>query len=152
LNVRNLGLLLLVTCLLFSLSCSKRDIAETKLLLTRNEVLEGEFPSNSTPIDAVKRYVIAQFTRDTEQLRAAISKDLADKMGAEFYPPSFGVSSPWVERAEILHQNGASTNKWRYAIKYWMATSQGMAGTKTEYVEVIEINKKYYVDNITTEI
>jgi len=152
LNLRKWGLLLLIICLLFSLSCSKRDIAETKLLLTRNEVLEGEFPSNSTPIDAVKRYVIAQFTRDTEQLRAAISKDLSDKMGVEFYPPSFGISSPWVERAEILQQNGVSTNKWRYAIKYWMATYQGIIGTKTEYVEVIEINKKYYVDNITTKI
>ena len=73
-------------------------------------------------------------------------------MGVEFYPPSFGISSPWVERAEILQQNGVSTNKWRYAIKYWMATSQGIIGTKTEYVEVIEINKKYYVDNITTKI
>ena len=152
LNVRNLGLLLLVTCLFFSLSCSNKDINETKLLLTRDEVLEGEFPSNLTPIDAVKRYVRAQFTRNTEELRAAISKDLSDKMGAEFYPPSFGISSPWVERAEIVQQNGASTNRWRYAIKYWMANSQGIAGTKTEYVEVIEINKKYYVHNITTKI
>ena len=138
--------------LVFSLSCSNKDINETKLLLTRDEVLESEFPSNVTPIDAVKRYVRAQFTRNTEELREAISKDLSDKMGAEFYPPSFGVSSPWVERAEILQRSGASTNKWRYSIKYWMANSQGIAGTKTEYVEVIEINKKYYVDNITTEI
>ena len=151
-NVRNLGLLLLVTCLLFSLSCSKKDIAETKLLLTRNEVLESEFPSNVTPTDAVKRYVRAQFTRNTEELRAAITKDLSDEMGVEFYDPSFGVSSPWVERAEIVQQNGASTNKWRYSIKYWMANSQGIIGTKKEYVEVIEINKKYYVDNITTKI
>lgn len=151
-NLRKLGLLLLVTCLFFSLSCSKKDIAETRLLLTRDEVTEGEFPSNLTPIDAVKRYVIAQFTRNTEELRLAISKDLSEKMGVEFYPPSFGISSPWVEQAEILQQNGASTNKWRYVVKYRMANSQGLVGTKTEYVEVIEINKKYYVDNITTEI
>jgi len=39
-----------------------------------------------------------------------------------------------------------------YIVKYWMANSQGIIGTKTEYVEVIEINKKYYVDNIITEI
>ncbi len=129
LNLRNLGLLLIITCLLFPPSCSKKDIAETRLLLTREEVLEGEFPTNLTPIDAVKRYVRAQFTQNTEELRAAISKDLSDKMGVEFYPPSFGVSSSWVERAEIVQQNGASTNKWMYAIKYWMATSQGMVGT-----------------------
>lgn len=101
---RKRGLLLLVICLLFSLSCSEKDIAETKLLLTRNELLEGEFPSNLTPIDAVKRYVRAQFTRNTEELREAISKDLSDKMGVEFYPPSFGISSPWVEQAEILQR------------------------------------------------
>jgi len=57
-----------------------------------------------------------------------------------------------VERAEILQQNGVSANKWMYIVKYWMANSQGIIGTKTEYVEVIEINKKYYVDNIITEI
>jgi len=62
-------------------------------------------------------------------------------MGIEFYPPSFGISSPWVEQAGILQQNGFSKNKWRYIVKYWTADSQGIVGTKTEYVEVIEVNK-----------
>jgi len=111
-ELTKMGLLLLIICLFFSLSCSNKDINETKLLLTRDEVLESEFPSNVTPIDAVKRYVRAQFTRNTEELRAAISKDLSDKMGVEFYPLHLAYLVPgWNEprfcnRMELVQTNG----------------------------------------------
>jgi hypothetical protein len=150
-NLKKAGMLAIIIYLLFLPSCGRKDTTGTKLLLTRSEILKSSVPTISLkPDDAVKHYVIAQFTRDTKELRAAITKELSDQMGmSDFDYPSFGPSSPWVKRAEITQRHGFSIKSWNYTIKYWMATSQGVLGTKTEYAKVIEIDNKYYVADIS---
>ncbi len=60
---------------------------------------------------------------------------------------AFGLSSPWVEQAEISQKRTFGIGRWDYQIKYWMATSQGALGTRTEDVEVIKVNEEYRVND-----
>lgn len=119
-------------------------------VLVREQVLNQPPPVRSTtPEDAVRRYVVAQFTRSSELLRSAVTRKLAEKTGmATFHAPSFGPSSPWVERAEIFPVATTGEGRWYGRVRLIMATSQGVVGTRAEMLEIIQEDGEYRVDEI----
>lgn len=65
-----------------------------------------------------------------------------------FAGSSFGQSSPWVERAEIVKKEPVGADKWRVLLRFSMMTSQGAAGTRSEWIEITKVEDEYLVSRI----
>lgn len=110
-------------------------------------VVYEDAPGPQDPDEAVRWYVAAQFTRDTPILRLVTTPRLQQELGMDQYPPSFGVSSPWVDRAEVLERR-EEDGRVVYRVRFGLATSTGPAGMWEGEVTVVRHDGRYLVDAV----
>lgn len=110
-------------------------------------VVFEDVPGPVTPGEAVRWYIAAQFTRSTLILQLVTTPRLQEELGMDQYPPSFGVSSPWVDRAEIVERQ-EKEGRIVYTVRFGTATSTGPAGEYTEVIAVVPHEGRYLVDEI----
>lgn len=119
------------------------------LTLERNQVVGKSFSvSTSSPDEVVYFYVVARITRRTDIMLAVLTDEMAAKHGFTATGPTFGMSSPWVERAEVVKKQSLPGNRWRYQIRYTMATSQGSGLGAGETIQVAKFNNGYRISDL----
>lgn len=117
--------------------------------LQRQTALLQEALAPVTPGDAVEKWARGVKERNGALQYAVLAPELQEQNRSDMESRGWvtGVSSPWVERYEIIKGTQAGDAR-EYEIKFYWATSTGPAGDSTTKVIVRQYGENWYVAQI----
>ncbi|BAF58446.1 hypothetical membrane protein [Pelotomaculum thermopropionicum SI] len=106
----------------------------------------------ATPRDAVGKWAKGLKERNGALQFAVLAPELQEQSHSDLESRGWvtGVSSPWVERFEIIKETQAGSAR-EYEVRFYWATSTGPAGDSTTKVTVRQYGENWYVSQIQND-
>ncbi|WP_139490968.1 copper amine oxidase N-terminal domain-containing protein [Brevibacillus dissolubilis] len=125
---------------------------EAKSTNLRIQQLEAALTPH-TPKDAIKTYAEGVKTRNGALQYVALSPELKQESKKDFESSNWvtGVSSPWIDKYEILKEVKKDEKTYQYSIKYSLATSTGPYKDVTETYLVKKYDNAWYITSVGTD-